>query len=395
MTQVKPGIDVLRDRRFFALKGKRVALLSNASGVDSKLNSSYQILWEAEEVNLVALFAPEHGFAAAVSDGELIDTHYDTRTGLPIFSLYGASYRPSAAMLESIDVIVCDIQDIGLRYYTFTWTITHVLEVAGECGVEVIILDRPNPLGGEIIAGGLLQDGISSLVGPYPVPIQHGMTLAEVVHMVNREWNAYPADLSLILCQGWEREMLWEDTDLIWIPPSPNMPQVSTLKHYGGACLIEGTNLSEGRGTTLPFEILGAPYLDGISLAEHLNQQAWEGVRFRAHTFIPTASKFAGEICYGVQAHLSDERSFDAIRTWLGVIHEIRLLYPVDFAWIPPYTQGGYYHFDRLIGSYQTRQDIDAGLSVDAIMNQWSTGIENFRKLRSAYLLYGGKSEGQ
>lgn len=385
---VKTGLENLRDQDFAPLRGKRVGLMTNPSAVHRNLTSTYDMLWRSPAVNLVALFAPEHGFAAAVADGEQITTQVDPRTQLPVFSLYGDSLRPTAHMLAQVDVLVCDIQDIGVRYYTFAWTITHILEAADEHGVEVIILDRPNPLGGERINGPGLDSALSSLVGRYPVPVIHGLTLGELASYVNTVHNPTPAQLQVIPCLGWRRDMLWADCALPWVAPSPNMPHLSTVQHYPGACLIEGTNLSEGRGTTLPFEIVGAPWIDGHRLAEFLNIQMLSGVRFRPHQFRPSASKWAGQDCGGVQVHITEGEHFAPIETWLEVIHAIRQLYPAEFAWLPPHN--GVYHFDRLIGSTRVREQIDAGEEMTTICSGWDAVGAQFRAERKPYLLYGG-----
>ncbi len=385
-TAVKSGVENLREQVYAPLRGKRVGLMTNPSAVDRQLNSTYDILWQAAEVELVALFAPEHGFAGAVADGEQIHTQIDPRTQLPVYSLYGNRLRPTEDMLAQVDVLVCDIQDIGVRYYTFAWTISHILEAAGEHHIEVMILDRPNPLGGEQISGPGLDSALSSLVGRYPVPVIHGLTLGELAAYINAEHNPTPARLQVIPCLGWQRDMPWADCDLPWVAPSPNMPHISTVQHYPGACLVEGTNLSEGRGTTLPFEIVGAPWIDGHHLATVLNKADYPGVHFRPHQFRPTASKWMNEECGGVQVHITDAKRFQPIKTWLEVIRTIRQLYPSDFAWLPPHE--GVYHFDRLIGSTSVRAQIEVGEDMPTICAGWETVRQDFQKQRQPYLLY-------
>jgi uncharacterized protein YbbC (DUF1343 family) len=275
-------------------------------------------------------------------------------------------------MLADINLMVCDIQDIGVRYYTFLWTLTHILEACGEQGVPVLILDRPNPLG-DYIDGGGLEPELASLVGRFPIPIQHGMTIGELALMVNDLWNPTPAEVEIMRCDGWNREgCRWP-----FVPPSPNMPHLSTALHYPGACLVEGTQLSEGRGTALPFEIVGAPFIDGFTLAEALN--SLPRAVARPHAFQPTASKFAGEICSGVQIHMLE--GFRPLEVWLRVLHTIRHLYPDQFEWIP-------YHFDRLIGDTTTRQQIEDGVSVEDIVAGWQDFHQAFREQRAPYLLY-------
>ncbi len=357
------GIDVIASQNFRVLEGKHIGLYTNPSGVSASLRSTYDILLNQANINLVALFAPEHGAFASAQDSVHIDTATDSNTGIPIYSLYGNTLKPTAEMMEDIDVIIVDIQDIGVRYYTYTWTLTYLLEACGQYDVEMMILDRPNPLGGKP-AGPVLSEQFSTFVGRFPVSVQHGLTIGEMAILVNQNWNPYPASLTVIPCQGWTRDMQWLDTDLPWVPPSPNMPHFSTVLHYPGSCLLEGTNLSEGRGTTLPFEIVGAPWIDSAKLADKVNgaisSQSIMPTRVsiaRPHTFRPTISKFAGEDCHGIQLHVNFPRHFNALETWLIIIDIIRNLYPDDFKWLEPPTPSEPYHFDRLIGVPNIREE--------------------------------------
>ena len=385
---VKTGLDVLVADEFKALAGKRVGLFTNPSAVDTSLYSALSLFKAAAangQITLAALFAPEHGLDASVQDGVTIGL--SSESNLPVYSLYGETQRPTAAMLENVDVVVCDIQDIGVRYYTFAWTITHLLEAAGEQGVAVLILDRPNPLGGLVVEGAPLDPALASLVGRCSIPTRHGLTLGELAQLFNQRWTTKPAKLDVIPCEGWRRSMLWEATGLTFVPPSPNMPRLETVWHYPGACLIEGTNLSEGRGTALPFEIVGAPFIDGAALADHLNAQNLPGVRFRSHSFQPTTSKWSGERCGGIQGHITDLSAYHALRVWLKVIVAVRTLYPNPFAWLPA-EKSGVYHFDRLIGSSKVRGRIDAGYPLDDLFAAWEKFAHVFEVDRWSYLLY-------
>ncbi|MGB1286860.1 MAG: exo-beta-N-acetylmuramidase NamZ family protein [Aggregatilineales bacterium] len=384
---VKTGIDVLHEHNYAALAGKRIGLLANAASVDKHLVSTYERLWQADTVNLVALFGAEHGFSGAIADGETVNTMRDPRTNLPIYSLYGMTVKPSPDMLADIDAIVVDIQDVGVRYYTFVWTVSYLLEAAGEAGIEIIILDRPNPLA-ETVDGLPLEADFSSFVGRYDVPVQHGMTIGELAQMMNTVWNETPAALTVVACKGYRCEMTWQETGLLFVPPSPNMPHLITAQHYPGACLLEGTTLSEGRGTSMPFEVTGAPYIDGWSLADNLNTLDLPGVRFRAHSFVPSASKYTGEQCAGVQAHIMDGARYRPFETWLHVIQEIRHHYPDDFAWLPPYKEGALQHFDRLVGSDRVRQQIEDEVSVSEILIGCDSYCATFRERREQFLLY-------
>ncbi|MBI1277498.1 MAG: DUF1343 domain-containing protein [Anaerolineaceae bacterium] len=375
--QVRTGIEVLRDSNFAELHGKRVGLFTNPSAVDGKLISTYDILRREHTINLTALFSPEHGLTAAAADGEQIATITDTRTGLPIYSLYGTSERPTPEMLSHIDAIVCDIQDIGVRYYTFIWTISHILEAAGDHGVEVIVLDRPNPLGNRV-EGASLDAHLASLVGRYPIPTQYGMTLGELAFFLNSIWNPNPAPLTIVPCEGHRRETKWRDTGLPFVPPSPNMPHLTTAQHYPGACLVEGTSLSEGRGTALPFEIVGAPEIDGTALAQVLNRAQWPGVRFRPHVFKPITGKHAGSVCGGVQVHIVDEESYQPLKVWLEMLRIIYLEF--SFTWNN--------HFSRLIGSHDVQTAIENGKSLDAFFANWEVFCNAFHEQRRPFLIY-------
>ncbi|NLX08764.1 MAG: DUF1343 domain-containing protein [Chloroflexi bacterium] len=396
---MRTGLEVLHDDDFRPLAGQRVALMTSPGAVDHRLRSAYDLFTRSAGVNLVALFSPEHGLSGVEEAGELIASSTDARTGLPVYSLHGDTFRPTADMLAGVDVIVCDVQDIGVRYYTYPWTITHIIEAAGEYGVRVLILDRPNPLGGIVVDGPLLDRHLTSLVGRYPVPVRHGLTLGELMQMHNATWNPTPADLTVIPCDGWRRGMLWPDTGLPWVPPSPNFPQLATLAHYPGACLVEGTRLSEGRGTTLPFEIVGAPWIDGPVLADHLRGAAWGerfGAGFRPHSFRPTFEKWAGQVCHGVQVHVLDPARWRPLEVWIGLIAAIRTLYPERFEWLPIFEGASAPHFDLLIGSKWVRREIEAsataGQSIEALLArfavEWADDSHAFEVQRQPFLLY-------
>lgn len=381
------GCEVLASQAYAPLRGQRVGLLTNPSAVDRALVSTYQRFVATDAVNLVALYGAEHGAFGQVEAGEHVATAHDARTGVPVYSLYGQSYRPSPEMLRDIDVMVCEIQDIGVRYYTYLWTMTHVLEACGEAEVPVIVLDRPNPLG-DAVAGRGLDPALASLVGRYNIPIQHGMTVGELLQMHNALWNPTPAELSVIPCEAYQRAQTWAELGRPFVPTSPNIPHMGTVQQYPGACLIEGTTLSEGRGTTTPFEIVGAPYINARDLATALSNLQLPGVAFRPHHFTPLMSKHAGEACAGMQVHLLDQQA-DLLQIWLHVIHTVRALYPDDFGWRPPFAEGEAPIFDKLIGSAQPRQMLDDGASVADVMAGWDVLAERFRQARAPYLIYG------
>ncbi|MBW4438583.1 MAG: DUF1343 domain-containing protein [Pleurocapsa minor GSE-CHR-MK-17-07R] len=384
---VLTGLEILRDNDFERLKGRRVGLLTNPSAVTRDLRSAYDLFRFAPNVDLKAIFSPEHGFAAAALDGAHVASSVDPRTGVPIHSLYGETLRPTPAMLEGLDVLVCDIQDIGVRYYTFAWTISYAIEAAGAAGLEVILLDRPNPLG-DAVDGTPGAQAYLSIVGACPIPVQHGMTLGELMRLFNQRWNPTPAFLHVIACQGYARGMRWEETGMPFVPPSPAMPHLVTARHYPGACLVEGTNISEGRGTSLPFEVCGAPFIDAPALADHLNAQQLPGVRYRPHTFTPYANKYSGEVCHGVQAHITGP-DYRPLLSWVGVIRALRHLYPDKFAWRPPYGKPPALPFDLLAGSGTLRAQIDANVPLETLAEGWAADAEAWRELRREALLYG------
>ncbi|MBL8146117.1 MAG: DUF1343 domain-containing protein [Anaerolineae bacterium] len=383
------GLEVLIGRDFAELRGRRVGLLSNPSAVTRDLVSAYRSFADSPGVDLRALFGPEHGFAASATDGAHVESSVDARTGVPVYSLYGPSLRPSVEMLDGIDVLVCDIQDIGVRYYTFAWTVSIAIEAAGEAGIEVIVLDRPNPLG-ERIDGLPGSDEFASLVGLHPIPAQHGLTLGELMRLVNRQWSPTPAALTVIPCQGYTPGAAWAESGLPFVPPSPAMPHISTVLQYPGACLLEGTNLSEGRGTALPFEICGAPYVEAEALADALNALNLPGVRYRPHVFRPTSSKHAGETCFGVQVHVTGP-AYRPLAAWVAVLQAIRHLYADEFEWLPSYSGSTMRPFDRLARGEALRGQVDANTPLDLLTAEWDAAAVEWRALREEALLYPRK----
>ncbi len=395
----RTGLDTLIADDFALLRDRRIGLLTNPSAVDARLVSAYRVLTDAPGVTVTALFGAEHGFAGTAKDGEAVGSAVDPRTGIPVYSLYGEHLAPTADMLRDVDVLVVDIQDVGVRYYTYAWTVSYLLEAAGARGLPVIVLDRPNPLGGAVVEGPLLERAQASFVGRFPVPVRHGLTLGELAQMVNARWNPTPAALTVVRCEGWCHAHSWADLGRPWVPPSPALAHLSSARHYPGACLIEGTQLSEGRGTGLPFEIAGAPWIDAEALVDHLNGEGWGerlGARFRPHTFQPTGSKWAGEVCGGVQVHEIDSARWRPLDVWLGLIIAIRRLYPDAFAWLPPDPASGMQHFDRLIGAAWVRRqieaDVDASVPTGAMLGrfaaEWADDSRAFELERQPYLLY-------
>lgn len=383
---IKTGLEVLLNSRHELKKLHRVGLVSHPPAVLPDFTHILDALLDAG-IHLTALFGPEHGFDASAADGAAVENSIDRRTGLPVFSLYGPQKEPTPSMLENMDTLVFDMQDVGVRYYTFISTLYYVLRGAGAAGKRVIVLDRPNPINGCEIAGPLIEPGYESFVGIVPIPIRHGMTVGELACYFNEEY-ALQADLTVVEMEGWHRAMWFDETGLPWTPLSPGMPHLSTAVVYPGTCFLEGTNLSEGRGTALPFETAGAPWLDGRRLAEALNALNLPGVRFRPVSFVPTSSKHEGQSCQGVQVHVTDRASFEPLAAGLHLIAECRAQAQDEFAFLSSSWEGGKPHFDLLAGSDRIRLGLEAGLPVRDIVQEWPAGLERFNAKRQKYLLY-------
>ena len=382
--RVRTGLDRLPEMGEL-LRGLRVGLIANPSSVDASFRHARDVVARLPGVTLAALFAPEHGFDAVEQD--LIEIA-DGGGPIPVHSLYGPTRRPTAAMLEGLDALVFDIQDIGSRYYTYVWTMAHAMEAAAEHRKRIVVLDRPNPIGGAI-EGNLIRDDHRSFVGLYPLPNRHGMTAGEIAGLVNRQYGI-GADLVVVGCPGWTPDQWLDDTGLPFVPPSPNMPTLDTATVYPGACLIEGTNLSEGRGTTRPFEVCGAPWVDGTRLAAALAEEELPGVHFRPVRFRPTFHKFANEECGGVMQHVLNRGSYLPWRTGIAILNQARRLWPAEFAWRqPPYE----YELERLPidilgGSPDLREGIEAGRTTAEIADAGDAEGAAFEPVRDAFLLY-------
>jgi len=378
---MRNGIDVLLEQEGADLRGMRVGLITNPSGVTAGLESTIDALRRSPGVSLAALFAPEHGLSASVADGQPFASATDRRTGLPIYSLYhGQDKGPTPEMLRGLDALVLDIQDVGARFYTFISSMVEAMTAVAECGLAFIVLDRPNPISGTILEGPILDLAFQSFIGCHNIPIRHGLTMGELARLVNQE-RSLGAKLTVIPMAGWRREMWFDETGLPWVPPSPAMPNLATATLYPGMCLLEGTNVSEGRGTALPFQVAGAPWVDGYALAEMLNRLDLPGVRFRPSQFRPAASKWLGQLCEGVQVHVRDRQPFRAVRTALHIIAAIRQMYLDQFAWRER-------HFDLLMGSDATRLALDAGRPLEEIVASWETGLAVFARRRESCLIY-------
>lgn len=403
---VRPGLEKLLEKHLDLIKGKKVGLITNPAGVDCQLVSSIERLLSISDVKLVALYGPEHGVRGNAQAGEYVPFYVDEKYKLPVFSLYGQTMKPpqdmllrldefmrsfdttevgkipEQSMIKEIEVMLFDIQDVGTRVYTYIATMAYTMEACAEAGIPFMVLDRPNPINGVIMEGPILKyPEFSSFVGLYPIPMRHGMTVGELALLFNEKFLKKRAQLTVIAMEGWKREMWFDETGLPWVIPSPNMPTLDTATVYPGQVLFEGTNVSEGRGTTRPFELCGAPWIDAYELAKSMNKLALPGVRFREAWFTPTFSKYRGEICGGVQIYVTDRNLYQPVKTSLLLIQTIREMYPQKFEFHASY-------FDKLMGSDEVRKWIETGKELRELFARWEEEIKNFTQERIDFLLY-------
>lgn len=385
---VKAGLDILFSRKRL-LVGKRLALVANPTSIDSRFRFIVDLFHQEKDWKLTALFGPEHGMRGEMQDQESCETYTDRATGLPVHTLYGQQLKPTAEMLEDIETVVFDMQDIGSRYYTFIYTLAYVMEACKDAKVEVIVLDRPNPIGGIQIEGPVLEKGFESFVGLFPIPTRHGMTVGELALYFHDEFGL-DCKLEVVEMEGWKRSQFFEDTGLPWVLPSPNMPTIDTALVYPGMCLLEGTNVSEGRGTTRPFEIFGAPWIESERLCTRLEEFHLPGVYFRRNYFRPTFHKFQNQLCGGAQIHVTDRRSFQPVKTALCLLYVLLRDYRQYFEWKqPPYEfVTDRLPIDILFGNSWIRQDLERGVEPQQIEEKWRADLEAFRPKRERYLLY-------
>jgi len=395
MARVRAGIDVLLEDSLALVQNVRVGLITNQTGIAGDGRTTAEVLASAARVRLIALFSPEHGIQGTAAPGERIADTVDVTTGLPIRSLdrgtgratpirslYGDTRKPTPAMLEDVDVLVFDIQDVGARYYTYVWTMALAMQSAAELGKRFVVLDRPDPIGGDRIAGNVLDPAFASFVGLYPVPMRHGMTAGEMARLINAEFNV-GADLTVVPMKGWHRSDWFDATGLSWVAPSPNMPDLESAASYPGTCLFEGTNLSVGRGTTRPFQQIGAPWLDATSLTPVLDALQLPGVRFETVEFTPASpgdGKYDGVRLNGIRFIVTDRGLYDPVATALTVLISIRTAQSGALE----FNNG----FDRLAGTDALRLSIERGMSAQSIVDGWEADLAKFDTLRRRYLLY-------
>lgn len=372
---VRVGADRLLDSRYLDyLQGKRIGIITNSTGVTSELESTLDILARLPQVEVAAIFSPEHGLLGQAQAGEAISSHGN------VYSLYGDTRAPTAQMLEQIDLLLYDIQDVGARFYTYISTLYLSMRAAAKSGIPLIVLDRPDPIGGSAVEGPVLEAGHESFVGIDTIPVRYGMTPGELARFLNGE-NDFDCSLTIFSLSGWRRSQWYDQTGLEWIPPSPNMPHPSTTVVYPGFCLIEGSNLSEGRGTTRPFEFIGAPWLNSRELASRLNQLRLAGTHFRPQAFTPSFSKYQGQLCEGVHIHVLNRDSFRPVRVALHFLAEVRKLHPDKFEFDAK-------SFDSLAGNSWIRKALLESQPVERIVERWQAPLQDFRNKRRKYLLY-------
>ncbi|MEQ1897015.1 MAG: DUF1343 domain-containing protein [Vicinamibacterales bacterium] len=386
--QVQLGSDILLASA--RLQGQRVGIVCNHASVDGSFRHAVDRLTTAPGVTLAAIFGPQHGFRSDVQDNMIETAHgQDAQRRVPVYSLYSETREPTAEMLRGLDVLVVDLQDVGARIYTYIYTLANCLRAAKRHGVPVVVCDRPNPIGGLSVEGATLVPGFESFVGQFPIPMRHGMTIGEIARLFNEAFEI-GAQLEIVPMTGWTRDMYADDTGLPWVMPSPNMPTLDTAVVYPGTVLFEGTMLSEGRGTTRPFELLGLPGVDAERFADRMNQERHPGVFFRPAVFEPTFQKHARTTCGGCQIHVRDREAFRPVAVGVALIAQFRRASPATFAWRrPPYEyELEKEPFDILAGSAVLRIEIEQGIPVADIAASWRTDEEAFARLRQPFLLY-------
>ncbi|HPJ68400.1 MAG TPA: DUF1343 domain-containing protein [Desulfobacteraceae bacterium] len=390
MNNVLTGLDFLREYRWKELKGYKLGLLANQASLDSNLNTAREIISRLLPGQLKVLFGPQHGYAGQEQDNMIETYHSEDRTlDIPIYSLYSETREPLHHMLEIIDILLIDLQDVGTRVYTFASTMLNCLRAASRYGKKVIILDRPNPLGGEYLEGNLLRPELYSFVGSYSFPMRHGLTMGEMARIFNHVFEL-GCNLEIIPMHGWTREMLWNNTGLRWFMPSTNMPIPETAFVYPGQVIWEGTNISEGRGTCRPFEIFGAPFFCPEVLIKELEPEATIGCCLQEYSFRPVFNKWQGELCHGFMIHVLDRNSFQPYLTSIGLLRAVMKIHEQDFEWKdPPYE----YEFkkkpiDLIMGDVSIRNELESGTALSIIKEKWLEDLKSFDDWRKPFLIY-------
>ena len=402
----KLGDEVLFEKHLDLIRGKHVGLITNPTGLDSKLDNIIEKFRAQPDVKLVALYGPEHGVRGNAQAGEYVAFYYDEHLKLPVFSLYGQTHKPppdmltnideymrtfdtqhvgkqvEPGMMNSVDVMVFDLQDVGTRVYTYLATMANAMQAAADADIPFLVLDRPNPIGGVAMEGPILEyPKYSSFIGLYPIPLRHGMTVGELAQLFNAHFLKKPVKLTVVPMENWSRNEWFDETSLPWVLPSPNLPSLDSASVYPGQVIFEGTNLSEGRGTTKPFEMFGAPWIDGFVLAQALNALNLSGVKFREVWFTPTFSKFSGQQCGGCQLHVTDRNAYQSVATTLAILSVVKQLYGDKLEFHAAY-------FDKVMGTSSVREALERGEPVEKIVAGFKPGLDGFARLRQPYLLY-------
>ncbi len=387
---VKLGLEKVLNEQNNLLRNLRIGLICNQTSVNHQFQHAADLFFENDNLNLVSLFGPQHGIRGDVQDNMVETSHaIDRLTKLPIYSLYSETRQPTEEMLLSMDALVFDLQDVGCRVYTFIYTMANVMRACAMFGKKIFVLDRPNPIGGLLAEGNFLEKGHESFVGQFPLPMRHGLTVGELAKLFNTEFHIN-CDLEVITMNNWERQDFYDETDAPWVMPSPNMPTVDTTVVFPSTVYFEGTKVSEGRGTTRPFEIVGAPYIDSNEYADELSALELPGVIFRPINFLPTFQKYSNQSCGGVFLHITERNLFEPVITGLAMVKIMYELYPKDFEWKDtPYE----YEFDRnpfdvIAGTTKIREMIEEGKSIAEIKLSWKNDVEDFNELRKKYFLY-------
>ncbi|HKO97067.1 MAG TPA: DUF1343 domain-containing protein [Pyrinomonadaceae bacterium] len=388
--QIKLGVEKLLEEPVSKLGDARVGLICNQASVDHGFRHVADLFHEHPQVKLQALFGPQHGIRGDLQDNMIETDHaIDLQTGLPIHSLYSETREPTEKMLQDVDVLVFDMQDVGCRIYTFAYTMANSMAAAAKLGKKVIVCDRPNPINGRDVAGNVLEPSQASFVGLYAIPTRHGMTLAELALLFNRQFDI-GCDLEVVKMEGWSRDLWYDETDGPWVMPSPNIPTLDSATVFPGAVHFEGTQISEGRGTTRPFELIGAPYIDPEKYAQALNDKNLPGVYFRSCIFRPTFQKHGNVSCGGVQTHVLDRKIFEPVIAGITMVKVAHELYPEEFRWKEPPYEYVYDRnpFDVIAGTTRIRETIEGNRSLKDLESGWQPDLERFMKVREEYLLY-------
>lgn len=386
---VKLGIEKVLENPE-TLHKQKIGLICNQASVNHSFRHAADLFFENSDINLRSLFGPQHGIRGDVQDNMIETPHtVDKKTNLPVYSLYSETREPTEEMLENLDGLVFDLQDVGGRVYTFIYTMANAMKACAEFGKKMYVCDRPNPINGVGVEGNCLEKEFASFVGQYPIPMRHGLTVGELAQIFNGEFGI-GCDLEVIKMDGWRRELFYDETDAPWVLPSPNMPTVETTVVFPATVYLEGTQISEGRGTTRPFEIIGAPYVEADEFAETLTALDLPGIVFRPINFLPTFQKHSGEVCGGVFLHVVDRVIFEPVITGIAIVKTLYDLYADDFRWkVPPYEYVFDLNpFDVISGTDKIRNFIENGVNLDQIKLYWEQDVKQFQALREKYLLY-------